>query len=497
MLAAALLLGGGAITAAACSDEAARPTFESPDAESDAAAGLPDSSVPDVVTPPEERDPYDPTPAVVTCAAGAASSACAMELAAGAQHVCARMNDGTVRCWGDDTRGSLGARAPRPDGGAGDAGDAGADAATDGGASAVNTVYGLSNVTQISAAAATTCARLADGGVVCWGGNTDGLLGLSNKGAPVRDEDAHPTPSSITLPSAAARVDVGPSVACAVLTAGPVVCWGRDDFKQLARAPFDAGDSYPPIGLPAQADLATLKVAQYAGGTFSGLALTANGEVWSWGALAGDEGLVSGRVSSVSPDRLARRIVQLEKVTSFAVSPNVTPEQPPPEDDGNGFGTFGIGIPGFPEEPKPHAHACAIAGGEVYCWGKSERGALCSGIPDPSQVPLHAPVRAKAWPQQLSVGDESTCARMTDGTVMCCGDDTRGRLGTGKLAIHSAFFTKAEAFTGRAVQVVSTSYAVCALVQGGTVECWGDNRHGELARKPDALDHPSPSKVVF
>ncbi|MBS2017085.1 MAG: hypothetical protein JST00_29635 [Deltaproteobacteria bacterium] len=500
LLAAASLLAGGALAAAACSDDPARPQFEPPEAGGDVVV-LPETSAPDVATPPEVRDPFDPSPEPVVCAADA--SPCAVELTAGSRHVCARMKDGTVRCWGDDTRGSLGARAPRGDAGAGDAGDAGPGdgGAGDAGGSVVNTVYGLANVAQISAAGATTCARLEDGGVVCWGANTDGLLGLTNKGAPITDEDPHPIPSSIALPSAASRVDVGPSAACAVLTAGPVVCWGRDDQKQLARAPFDAGGAYPPIGAPAPAELPGLQVARVAGGTFSGLALTASGEVWSWGALAGDLGLVSGRVSSVSPDRTPRRIVQLEKVTSLAISPTITPEPPPPDDDGVGTsGGIGIGlgpIP-FPPEPVPHAHACAIAAGEVYCWGRSERGALCSGIPDPSQVPLHAPIRTKAWPQQLSVGDESTCARMTDGTVMCCGDDTRGRLGTGKLVVHSAFFTKAEAFTGRAVQVVNTNDSVCALVQGGTVECWGDNRHGELGRgKPDALAHPTPAKVAF
>jgi alpha-tubulin suppressor-like RCC1 family protein len=51
---------------------------------------------------------------------------------------------------------------------------------------------------------------------------------------------------------------------------------------------------------------------------------------------------------------------------------------------------------------------------------------------------------------------------------------------------------------GRAVHVAPGNGAVCALMQGGTVECWGSNVHGELGQpEPDYLDHPSPLPVRF
>ncbi|MDF2697822.1 MAG: hypothetical protein K0S65_6205, partial [Labilithrix sp.] len=90
-----------------------------------------------------------------------------------------------------------------------------------------------------------------------------------------------------------------------------------------------------------------------------------------------------------------------------------------------------------------------------------------------------------------------TCARTTDGSVYCCGSDTRGRLGTGTVSVLSASFTKAKAFTRHALQVATTDRAVCALVVDGTVECWGSNEKGELGQSPDGADHPSPVKVAF
>jgi alpha-tubulin suppressor-like RCC1 family protein len=152
-----------------------------------------------------------------------------------------------------------------------------------------------------------------------------------------------------------------------------------------------------------------------------------------------------------------------------------------------------------PTPPPPRAHACALAGdGGVYSWGRSTAGALCTGLPDHEQTPRLAPVIAKDWPQQLAVADEITCARLSDGTVQCCGDDRKGKLGTGTASLYSPSFVPAKAFTGHAVHVATGNAAVCVLVQGGTVECWGANAHAELGGgTPDDDAHPAPVKVIF
>lgn len=485
----ALSITGGVATSvamAACSDDSsARESFDD-DAQVDGGAMVPEGAAPDAAPPADARPPFDPAAEPVKCAA----TPCVTDLVAGGSHFCARISDGTVRCWGDDTFGSLGAPAPAPDGGQGDGGATDAGDAGDGStASGVRTVRGLGGVTQLSAGGATTCARLEEGGVVCWGGNQSGELGLSAK-TPVFDEDPHRDPKPVALPGAAVRVDVGYGSACALLTTGKLACWGKDDREQLSRADGGIAD-YPYVRAPGIADVdavaATLQRAAPA--SFTTLALTKAGEVWSWGAVSGGEGLVAGRVSSLVSEPVARRITELGNVTSLAVSPwSKLPDDPPPSEPG---------VPPPPyDPPKPRAHACAIAAGAVFCWGRSEAGALGTGIPDREPVPAYAPIKATAWPQQLAAGEEITCARMTDGTVQCAGTDVRGRLGTGKLGQLSAFFTPAEAFKGHAVHVATSNAAVCALVQGGTVECWGSNEHGELGMTTrDVAAHPSPSKI--
>jgi alpha-tubulin suppressor-like RCC1 family protein len=458
----------------ACSDDtsADRPGFDTVDAAPDAPESAPDAGVDaeshaDASVP---RDPFDPADEAVTCAVDAGP--CAVDLVAGSNYFCARMSDGTVHCWGSDDFGGAG-EPPRPP-----KGDPNPPPS-----SPVHIVDGVTDVTQLSAAGSTTCARSADGSIRCWGSNEVGQLGLDDV-SPIWDEDRHPIPSLVALRAPADRVDVGPQTVCATLAGGGISCWGTNEHAELARR--DDRLSYV-LG-PGAANLDPFTVIRTTAGTMTALGLTATGEVVSWGVVSGDKGLISGRVSSVSPDPAPNAIAHLKNVTSLVATSTKA------KDEG---GPFTLG-PVPPPKVPPHAHACALANGEVYCWGRSDNGALCTGLPDLEATPAHAPVKGKAWPQQLAAGDEITCARMTDGSIQCCGAKGRGRLGTGKDEVFSAFFQPVVSFKGHAVRVATSDRAVCALVQGGSVECWGNNSFGELGTSvPDEDSHSTPMKIEF
>jgi alpha-tubulin suppressor-like RCC1 family protein len=405
------------------------------------------------------RPPFDPADAAVVCAGDAGT--CAVELVAGRNHFCARMSNGTVRCWGEDRFGAIG-EAPR-----------------DGAAPPVRTIGTLTGVTQLSAAGATTCARIDDGTVSCWGGNQSGQLALDDRN-PSFDSLDHPIPSRVELKGSVTRIDVGHRVVCAVLASGKVWCWGDNQQLQIL-------EPRSSVSVPVEVDLGSFAFTKMSIGTATSFGLTATGEVASWGALNSRLGLLGGRLASVSPNHRPELVEQLHDVTSFATS--VTLER---DEEGR------VGVLTPPPPPPggalPHAHACAIAGGEVYCWGRSDFGALCTGIFETERLPAHAPISGNAWPQRVAVGDELTCARMTDGSIQCCGADHRGRLGIG----FSTLFTPVESFKGHAVQVTTSHRAICALLQGGSVECWGSNQYGELGQgAPDQNAHPTPVKVVF
>jgi len=520
-----LLLGFSAASsaglAACASDSTEREAFDAPDAQPDTRAVLPEAAA-DAVTADvvDARVPFDPTEEKVVCT-GAPAARCAVEIVAGSKHFCARMGDGTVRCWGSSDFGALGggdqgggpevarlaaSLKPDPDAGvadaeagadAGDGKDAGTEAGADAGAVDAGvpthtvTVLGVRGATQLSASASTTCARLDDGRVLCWGNNEYGQLGLpaGKGGAATFDPFPHPTPSEVALPGPALRVDVGDNSACAVLASGAVWCWGNDEQGQLARD----GVTSAYVLAPGAASLGSIGALRIFPGTSTLLALTSSGGVVSWGAVGGNPGLLCGRMSSISPDVVPSPIAELAPVSSLAVTASLYANEGDPPSLAPGLGPIPPG-----GGPVRHAHACAIVAGQVRCWGRSDRGALCTGFPDTEVVPAFAPVGSSAWPQQVAVGDEITCARLTDGTIQCCGDDTRGRLGTGTVGLYSALFTPASAFHEHAVAVAASHRAVCALVQGGAVSCWGSNGHGELGTEsPDTSDHPTPLAVAF
>ncbi len=434
----------------ACSSSEARDRF--PDA-----GGGRDAAIPPEVDSGGDAEsakpPFDPSDAAVTCA----GTPCAIDLVAGDRHFCARMNDGTVRCWGDDTRGALGV-----------------DAGTPGESSIVGSVTGLAGVTQLSAGGATTCAVLEDGGVRCWGANDKGQLGL-DVSAPMFDDEPHPTPAPVALPSTAKRVDVGPASACALLASGEVWCWGDNGHEQLARETATA------IGAPGRADLGELQVTRTAAGMHTAFAVTDSGDLVSWGALLGYfEGVLGGREASVSPSALPLS-TGLGPVTSLSAS-STTAHAPDTE-------VLRRGI----------AHACVVVDGELHCWGDSLRGALGTGVPKLERLPRRVQLTSDtAWAQQVAAGGDITCVRLTDGTIECAGDNGFGALGMDPKTLSSIFFRPAETFDGYAVRIAVASHSVCALIHDGSVVCWGSNERGELGQgTTDTAPHPTPVSVRF
>src|SRR6185369_6502678 len=138
-------------------------------------------------------------------AAVVALGAKATALAAGAHHACALLEGGRIACWGANDSGQLGA---------GDAEDRPRPVLID---------LGSASARSVAARMASTCARLDDGRVECWGANGRGQLGLG-------DTASRPAPpaSSVALGTgrSASALAVGGSFACALLDTSQAKCWG-------------------------------------------------------------------------------------------------------------------------------------------------------------------------------------------------------------------------------------------------------------------------------
>jgi hypothetical protein len=138
-------------------------------------------------------------------------------------------------------------------------------------------VPGTAGATQVAASGYFGCALLQGGGVVCWGTNTDGQLGV----APDPADAGSPLPATaISLPRPAVQVAAGPTFACARLDDGEIACWGRNDVGQCG-----ASGANPSAVPPALVPTITGAVGLASGGNHS-CAVTGDGGVVCWGSNA-------------------------------------------------------------------------------------------------------------------------------------------------------------------------------------------------------------------
>ncbi len=80
---------------------------------------------------------------------------------------------------------------------------------------------------------------------------------------------------------------------------------------------------------------------------------------------------------------------------------------------------------------------------------------------------------------KVSAGGDFGCALMRSQRVECWGDNRFGQLGNGSTATHRLRPVLVRNVT-RAVAVDAGTYHACALLATGRIKCWGRNTHGEL-----------------
>jgi len=70
-----------------------------------------------------------------------------------------------------------------------------------------------------------------------------------------------------------------------------------------------------------------------------------------------------------------------------------------------------------------------------------------------------------------------SCALFNGGTVQCWGDNSSGQLGNGTVISSN---TRVAVNLTQAIAIAAGGTHACALLSGGAVQCWGDNTSGQL-----------------
>jgi alpha-tubulin suppressor-like RCC1 family protein len=242
-----------------------------------------------------------------------------VEIASAEWHACARKADGSVWCWGKNSRGQLG----NPAVGAASLVPVQVELATGGPLVAEGLVL----------SAEASYAWSAGGQLYAWGGNQFGQLGI---GGFIDKPAANPVAVSgvVSVGSACCHI-------CASTATGYVYCWGRNASGQLGDGTTTASDTPVPT-LEAPGGAPFTGVAQIAGGDNHTCARRIDGSVWCWGSNT------SGQIGRPGPQSVSPVPVTLPGPATYVATGN--------------------------------AHSCAIVDGEIaLCWGLNSDGQLGDG----------------------------------------------------------------------------------------------------------------------
>jgi alpha-tubulin suppressor-like RCC1 family protein len=160
------------------------------------------------------------------------------------------------------------------------------------------------------------------------------------------------------------------------------------------------------------------------------------------------------------------------------------------------------GISGAIAVNSGYKHACVLLGvGTVSCWGYNKVGELGNGTLTNSSTPIA--VNGLSGVVSSSSGAAHTCALLTGGDLYCWGDNEVGELGIGTLNRREPFGISLPVHVSDVSNVISVSAGflhTCALISGGSIECWGYNRDGQVGdgtiNKVRPYADPSPVHVA-
>ncbi|MCZ6689623.1 MAG: hypothetical protein O7H41_08480 [Planctomycetota bacterium] len=387
----------------------------------------------------------------------------AVSIAAGRSHTVVRKSDETLRSWGRNTYGQLGA---------------GTTADSSDGVQVVDPPDPTGFLTAVAWVAASdnhSLAILSDGTLRSWGFKGYGQLGEGSSGiltAPARVVDpADPTGNLIGV----AATSGGVSHTLALLGDDTVRAWGDNSDGQLGDGTHSLRWTPERVIDPTDPTGFLTGVSAVSVGWYHSAALLADSTVRTWGR--NQFGGLGDGTSSNRPSAVA--VLDLQDPTGFL------------------SGVVSISAGSY--------HVVALIGdGTVRTWGRNISGELGDGTMSnrTSAVQVIDPTDPSGYLTRIvavSAGGFHTIALRADGTVRTWGQNFYGQLGDGTATQSLTPVVVIDPvdpsgnLTGMAAIGGGTYHSVAAKVDG-TVRAWGDNP-GALG-DGSTVDSPVPVQTV-
>ncbi|MDP2600226.1 MAG: hypothetical protein Q8P84_05770 [Deltaproteobacteria bacterium] len=324
------------------------------------------------------------------------------------------------------------------------------------------------------------CARLHDGQVKCWGyngvwgglGNTANASAQVDCGGPAECGVAYPVSvldatTGVALTGATALF-VGGGQSCVLVNNGGVKCWGQGVQGQTGTGVLLAWPNRTPMATDVVGLGANSGVLKVALGDYHSCAILADKTVqcWGWNVRA-----VLGRGSGTGYVNDATVWIPTPDYVVTSLGANGT------YDSGGGDDTklsdvVDLWAGGY--------SVCAKrSSGAVLCWGRNDNYQLADGTVTHRNMPVA--ITALTDATSIEINELYSCA-LISGVVKCWGNNLNGNVGVVGVAVQTTPVTISTGTT-RVVELgvsIYSTYATCAVLATGEIQCWGQNNLGQL-----------------
>lgn len=300
-------------------------------------------------------------------------------------------------------------------------------------------VITLGGVLSIAAGGYHTCAVLSNGPIKCWGGNWSGQFGNGTYAS-------SSVPVAVVGITTAVGVVAGDEHTCALLADRTVQCWGENRSGQLGDGTYT--DSTTPVNVTGVSNVLNISA-----GDSHTCAVLADSTLKCWGHNY--YGQLGNGVFTPS--------------YSYGIATPVTV----------------TGITNVIAVSAGDYHTCALLGdGTMQCWGYNYYGQLGNGTFSRDfpyyGVPTPSTVTTISNAVSISAGGYHTCAVLDDASIQCWGYNDYGQLGNGTVTYGGIATPTPVVGIADAVAVSAGGYHTCASLADTTLKCWGANWDGEL-----------------
>lgn len=134
-----------------------------------------------------------------------------------------------------------------------------------------------------------------------------------------------------------------------------------------------------------------------------------------------------------------------------------------------------------------HLSTCALRDdGSVVCWGRNQYGQLGTGDDSPPFEDIPQVINAPgATFVALTANHDHACALADDGAVWCWGRNTHGQSSPDLGTAFEMVAPTNDVTDPAIVRIEASQLSACGLDAAGSLTCWGDNNHGQLASEGD------------